>query len=152
MIEEGTKVAYTGLPGIHKVGESGQVLAATPDYCYVRWDGDVIDLVDSADLSVVGRRSVDVEAELDESLDIGVKEGVRDLYDQSGEIGVLDLLNSGGHLAVLTTAAENAYDLLASRVRHDPAVDEVLSALEPDEAERVVSMIATVLLRDVTAA
>lgn len=146
---EGQRVAFCGDPqaGL-SVDDRGKVLSSSGEASHVLWAtgsraGEVL-LVSNLDLVVAGQaRSYD-------DLDGGtlVTIAVRDTFDRTGHVGLLNALNEEGHLATFASIAEEAMQTVASRIRQDPSISEVLANLDPEEGAEFVAFTASVLLRD----
>lgn len=159
MIAEGRRVTYTGAEddlGL-VVGDRGQVLSHAGSHAHVLWAGGArtgkVDLVDTEDLveaSAPAPRRRSAAAEISESLAYGtmLSVAVRDTYDEVGEAGLLNSLNESGHLGGMAEIAEDALRYVAGRVREDPAFGEVLGHLDPEEGDALVTLCASVVLRD----
>jgi hypothetical protein len=130
------------------------VLSADAVGSHVQWvtgarAGNVT-LIPNEDIAAQGSSRTAVHDELDESLEYGslVSIAVRDVYDIDGETGVVEAMNEAGHLASLARFAEEAVSVVAAQVRTSPAFEAVLSQLEPEEADAIVTTAAASLLRD----
>lgn len=162
MIAEGSKVAYAGDDPSQDVGAIGRVLSvAGSDSVYVRWEGGpkraqvepvwVSDLVES---QRIGTSALVTTSSVAESFDMGLEFAgapglqVRAVYDEQGEDGLVTALNEGGRLAPMAEHCEEAMNLLASRIRTDPMMMEVLAHLEGDEAQSLIVRVAGLLLSD----
>ena len=151
MIREGSKVSYVGdgVEGLN-VGDTGKVVAASGASSHVRWltgarTGSVT-LVEDLDLVVGGKSAPSTYDGLDSGSLVSV--AVRDTYDVSGPVGLLNALNEEGHLATFASYAENALESVAASITSDPSMREVLAHLDPDEQGAFVTLAASVLLRD----
>jgi hypothetical protein len=151
MIREGAKVSYVGDDDDLAVGDRGKVISsAGASTSHVLWATGKrigqITLVEDADLVSSPKHA----AVSYDGLDSGslVTISVRDTYDSAGEVGLLNALNDEGHLASLSAIAEETVQIVASRLRSDPSMKEVLASLEPEEASEFVTFTASVLLRD----
>lgn len=151
MIREGCKVAYVGHPGEVAIGDVGKVLSDQGNASHIQWltgasKGRITGPWAHADL--VEQQST--TASIDDSLDDGtlVTVAVREVYDDSGDLGLLAALNEAGHLATFTELADEAMLVVAHHIRRDPAFSAVLSALDTDEADRLVGLTASYLMRD----
>lgn len=157
MIAEGKTVSYVGplYADGPNVGDTGKVLAHAGDHSHVQWATGArtsqVDLVSGDDLvEASGPRARTAAAEISDSLAYGtmLTVAVRETYDEVGETGLLNSLNESGHLGGMGEIAEDALRYVASRVREDPAFSEVLGQLEADEADSLVTLTASVVLRD----
>lgn len=159
MITEGSKVTYAGEDPFQDVGSIGKVVSAAGTYSHVMWEsgpkGGMIEVVDNDDLlpyrdkPVTARRTTVADG-FDSTLDMpGMPVlAVRSTYDEDGEEGLVTALNEAGRLAVLAEYAEEALSHIATRVRQDPAIAEVLAQLEPDEADSLVGRVSSLVLMD----
>ena len=150
-IREGAKVSYIGYPeGGLTVGDQGQVVAASGSASHVRWDSGVVAgqilLVENEDL--VQATAARTHEDIDFAHGPLVSLAVRDIYDESGEVGLLNAMAEAGHLAGFTEIAEEALGFVQGKVAADPSVAEALTQLDPAEQTEVLSMMATALLRD----
>lgn len=149
---EGQRVSYVG-DGDHGLqpGDRGKVLSAEADSAHVLWTtgrqaGNLL-FHDNYDLVAegAGRDSTHTIDSFHEPL---VSTAVRSTFDRYGSAGLLNALNEEGHLAVFAPIAEEAIQMVAARIREEPAFQEVLAHLDPQEGDEVVSVAAFVLLRD----
>lgn len=155
-MRDGQKVSFTGLDenGL-STGDRGQVISAADGYSHVLWStgartGAVM-IVDHSDLALAGRQ---VEATMDDGLEDSLEVGsldvtaAREIFDDSGEIGLLNTMSEQGHLASFAAIAEEASALISNRIRNDPSFRAVTAHLDDDEAERLVGLAQAVLVRD----
>lgn len=149
---EGQEVTWTG-PAIegHLPGDRGQLLSfAGRNVAHIQWStgaftGDV-EIVDIVDLQA-GR--VAVRGLVDDSLEVPLTLfAVRDVFDAEGEAGVLNAMASMGHLGTLAGIANEALGIVETRIRHDSSFREVLAHLDDHEAEALINLTATCLIRD----
>lgn len=148
-IPEGARVSYVGDGDDDlAVGDKGKVLSAAGSGSHVLWSSGARagDITLTANMDLISSRTVDY----DDSLDTGclVSVAVRETYDRGGEAALLNALNEEGHLATFAPFAEEALQMVASRIREDPSIREVLGQLEPDEGAEFIHLAASVLLRD----
>lgn len=161
MIVEGQQVAYAGdTDPFNEVGSLGKVVAMSGAAAHVQWTtgpkAGSIDLVETYELverrtaSTAITRDATTMGSFDAALDMPATEtiSVRATYDDTGEDGLVTALNEAGHLAVLAEYVDEAVGHLASRIRGDLTLGEVLAQLEQDEAESLVARVASVLLND----
>lgn len=150
MIREGAKVSYVGdeHDGL-AVGDVGKVLSASGSSSHVLWatGGQTGSITLVADMDLVANNKAPLSYD---GLDGGslVTVAVRDTYDVSGAVGLLNALNDEGHLATFGQIAEQAQQIVAASLRSDPSMTEVLASLDPDEASEFITFTAAVLLRD----
>lgn len=152
MTVEGQKVQYVGEDTMVGIGTLGKVLAANGTSQHVQWLGGLregqIDLVAEYDLVPFQTGDpMSVSAQFDASLDVPMSTlGVREVYDDSGEDGLINALGEAGHLATLSGYATEAVGQLATLLRHDPAFGPVLAQLDENEAESLVQRVTASLL------
>lgn len=155
-LRDAQRVSYVGpeRSGL-ALGDSGVVLSASGDAAHVQWAtgarADQVDFVSADDLVPVGKTPSHTTASaFEDSLTYGtmVTVAVRETYDESGEVGLLNALSAEGHLAGLSSVAEEALTLVASRLREDDALRQVLAQLDAEEGEALINLTAAVLLRD----
>lgn len=147
---DGARVSYVGDGGDElAIGDTGKVLSAGPTGSHVMWStgaraGDVT-LTLNNDL-VVSRRATSH----DDSLDSGglVATAVRQVYDRQGARGLLSSLDSEGHLSAMADMATTAIQSLATSIRRDPSMREVLASLDEEEGAEFVHLAAQALLRE----
>lgn len=152
---EGDAVSYIG-EGV-LFGAHGKLLATAGAHAgHVEWStgsqAGQVTLVDTDDL-VASRRSKPVVAardELDDSLEVGGLSvtAVRQVQDEEGPVGVLNFMASNGHLSGFAHIGEQALGFVTGLVRQDSGVREVTAQLDDDEAEGLIHLAASVLLRD----
>lgn len=154
MLDDGSRVAYTGVGGGPLAGDEGAVLVTDGHAAHVQWKTGAlagqVTLVDTVDLVPLSARRGAVEAALDDSLEVA---GVgtftaRQIYDDGGSEGLLNAMAEAGHLAAFTPIAEEALALVTGRLRACASIQQVVSHLEDDEADEVVRTAAAVLIRD----
>lgn len=147
---EGARVSYVGDDaGGPALGDQGRVVAHSGSASHVRWlTGQAtgqITLVAHEDLvQPTAARMVD------DDLSSGplVAIAVREVYDETGEVGLLNALAEAGHLAAFSEIAEEALGFVQGKVASDPSVAEALSHLESNEQMEVLSFLTAALLRD----
>lgn len=155
-MRDGQKVSFTGLDenGL-AYGDKGQVISADEGYSHVLWStgsrtGAVM-IVDHSDLAASGRQ---VEAAMDDGLEDSLEVGsldvtaAREIFDETGEIGLLNTMSEQGHLASFAAIAEEAATLISTRIRNDPSFRAVAAHLDDDEADRLVNLAQAILVRD----
>jgi hypothetical protein len=157
MITEGQQVAYAGdTDPFNEVGSLGRVVAVSGQAAHVQWTSGPkvgsVDFVEQFEL-VEARGPAQSETtgmSFDATLDMPTSASlqVRAAYDEAGEDGLVLALDEAGHLAMLAEYADRALEALVGDLRADPSFREVLGQLEADEADTVVSRVATVLLGD----
>ena len=152
MMREGSKVSYTGMDadGV-TLGDQGRVLATDGSRAEVLWytgaRTNQVTVADGYDLVVTGSRVAD---SLEDSLEVGglVTFSARHTYDQGGEVALLNQMAEAGHLAAFADIAEDALNLVASRLRHDASFRAVTAQLDEEEAEGVLRLASSCLIRD----
>jgi 2-hydroxy-3-keto-5-methylthiopentenyl-1-phosphate phosphatase len=68
--------------------------------------------------------------------------------ERSGPEGVFAQMAEEGHINLLADMAEEAIDLVASKLRRDPSFREVLGMMEDEDGDVFVRYAATHLLRE----
>lgn len=153
-MQEGQRVQWSGHYGSMtdpSVGDQGKILAIAGRGAHVLWSTGVragaTDLVALEDLAPT---TASAQGLLDDSLDYGTLTSfaVRETFDESGEAGVINQMASLGHLSAFEGIAHEALTLIASRIRHDPSIREVIASLDEEEGERVVRLASACLIRD----
>lgn len=162
---EGQRVAYAGdTDPFNEVGSLGKVIALSGLAAHVQWTSGPkqgsIDLVEQNEL-VTSTDPIQAQAHSSQSdlfdyslgaeaalVSVPVSLQVRAVFEESGEDGVLNMLSEAGHLAMLDAYAEEAVGHLSARVRQDPNVSSILAQLAPDEAEMLVTKMASTLLTE----
>lgn len=151
-LREGQRVSYVGDGGDGlAIGDRGKVVSSEGETCHVLWTtgsraGQILfhrdyDLVVSAQ----GQRNL---SDLDDFAAPLVSFSVRDTHDRYGNSGLLNALNEDGHLAAFARLAEDAIQAVASGVREDPSIQEVLSQLDDEDGDEFVMFATLTLLRD----
>jgi len=152
-IAEGAHVAYIGEgePDSPIVfGDEGHViLAAEGDGSHIQWTSgaarEAISLISNADLQEIKR----AQANLDESLEVPLQVvAARDIYDKSGSGGLLNSLNKEGRLGFFEDIAQRVVDGVYESIRDQPSFRTILGQLSPEEADSVLNLATTSLLRD----
>lgn len=149
---DGQVITYTGEPrqGVRS-GDQGKALVISPTYVHVMFHtgaaaGQVV-MCDRNDLE--SARRDEVTASLDDSLEFGFEAtAAQDLDEGDGVLGVVASLDERGYLAPLSDAADEAIALVASRVRQDHGIRQVLAGLDADSGELVIQHAAMSVLRD----
>lgn len=158
MLREGDVVSWvgTGAPGGPAVGDVGRVASSSGNSGHVLWTtgsrSGRVDLVAEWDVvpaPTVPKTGHSVTASLTDSLSMdGVHTAVRDTFEESGPAGLLSAMHALGDLACFATIAEEALILVATRLREDPQFAHTLAALDDPDADSLVSLASSVLLRD----
>ncbi len=157
MVCDGDVVSFGGYGGIPPgiaVGDRGVVLSAAPfgGSGHIQWRTGAragkVDYLDAEELRVVEAAAYRDAAEtsLDDSLEVGPRVAVREVYEQSGERGLVTALAEAGALSGITQIAEDVTAMAAARVRAD--LSSVLSQLDPDDAEAVVGTVTAACMRE----
>jgi hypothetical protein len=149
-IAEGEHVAYCGdgeFDCAVEVGNQGQVIKQASDQAsYVRWlEGPAtgeITLLANMDLAVLRGTEELPPVEPMQSF------AARQVYEAKGASGLINQLNEEGHLSFFSELAADAVNYVAENIKRDPAFRSVLAQLSPTEANELVHLSATVLLRD----
>jgi hypothetical protein len=137
-------------------GDQGKVLVTDSRVAHVLWATGVlagdVSIVDHEDLRTGSTRSV--SGSLDDSLELGglTSFSSRQVWDDQGHIGVLNVMVEGGHLASFIDIAEEALGIVAHRIRHDASFQAIAGELDDSEAETLVRTAAAALIRDAFAA
>jgi hypothetical protein len=149
-MKEGARVAYIGEPPEKgfAVGDEGRIIAMAGSGAHVQWasgeHSGEISITRLDDLTPIKRQARSF-ADTDGLL---VTVAVRDEYINGGASGLLNALNDEGHMANWSQYAEDALQLVATRIRQDPSMAEVVAQLDDEEAEEVIATATLVLLRD----
>lgn len=152
-IVEGAKVAWVG-PEVdgYEVGDSGSLLAfASGAYAHVTWaTGSHSGETEIVSIEDISTGHVAAKDPLADSLDMGglVSFSARQVMDTEGEAGVLNAMASMGHLTAFSSIAEDVMSQVAAQVRQDPSFRAVASQLDEDEAEALIRLATTCLIRD----
>lgn len=153
---EGERVAYVG-PEVdgRRVGDEGQVVSSAGDSQHVVWStGErqgAFDLVPDHELTPSGTsREAARQHVLDDSLEYGplLSFSAAKVYEESGGIGLVTALADDGHLANLAGLAEDLLGNLAEQVRGDASVQAALANLDEQDANDLVMLTASVLMRE----
>lgn len=159
-LHDGQLVSYAGADGHEEafVGDRGKVLVADGELSHVMWStgsraGEVT-LTPNEVLVASAGYEVTVEGSLDDSLELGgiVSFSSRQVWDESGPVGLLNAMVENGHLASFLDIAEDALGLVVHRIRHDASFRAMAAELDEDEAETLVRTAAAALIRDAFAA
>lgn len=136
----------------YEVGDSGSLLAlAGGSYAHVMWatgaHAGQTELVAVEDLST---GHVAAKDPLADSLEVGglAAFAVRQVMDTEGEAGVLNTMASLGHLTAFSSIAEEVMSSVTAKIRQDPSFREVMAHLDEEEAESLVRLATTCLVRD----
>lgn len=155
-MRDGQKVSYIGPDdnGL-TLGDRGEVISAAATGSHVLFttgaQANEVVLIDNMDLAPVGKQTqAKVEDGLDDSLEVGVISvtAAREMFDEVGEVGLLNEMAAQGHLLSFTAIAQEAADLIQSRIRNDPSFRAVTAQLEDEEADSLVRLASFVLVRD----
>jgi hypothetical protein len=149
-IPEGERVAYIGEPtDTLSVDDRGRVVQAAGKGSHVQWATGAakgsITLESNADLVSMRREVREGDDDLDGPL---VTFAVRDTYERQGVTGLLNALNRDGHLAFFEGLAVEAVEMISSSIQTDPSFRPVLAQLSPGEAQDLVALATSTLLRD----
>lgn len=156
-MRDGQRVSFVGNPALGlAMGDHGRVLSASGAASHVMWTSGArkgaVDLIDDVDLvpTRTASAAATVADALDDSLhfEASVALAVRDTFDTEGAPGLINAMSEAGHLARLASAAEDALELVAARVREDIDIAPLLGQLDADEREQVISTLSTAVLRD----
>lgn len=158
-LPEGAKVAYSGSFNRDNLtlGDEGKILMSDGQAVHVLMHTgarkDSVVLLPVEDVSLVSTARSSIEDSLyDGTLD-GISTlttvAVRNVYDRTGEGGLINALASSGELPDLENEAEKAIIGLAQVVRSNPVVQSVLSHLDEDEGDSFVNRLALAAIDDV---
>lgn len=155
-MRDGQKVSYIGPDDQGLVlGDRGEVISAAGSASHVLWTSgalkDEVVLIDNMDIAPVGKQTQAKVADgLDDSLEVGVftVTAAREMYDEAGEVGLLNEMAAQGFLASFVAIAQEASDLIQTRIRNDPSFRAVTAQLEDEEADSLVRLASFVLVRD----
>lgn len=158
MIIEGARVTYVGTDG-RAERQEGTVIAVTAtspsSVCHVQWATGAFEALYEDDLSDVDGRtqhahSASLHDPLADSLEVGSLQtySVRTVLDEGGEAALLNEMIRAGHLAGLGPVVDEAIALVAARLRQSLPFIEVTAQLDPEEADSLVSLASTCLVRD----
>jgi hypothetical protein len=89
-----------------------------------------------------------VTASLSETLGVDAHTAAREVFDEAGPAGLLSAMHACGDLVCFASIAEEAVDFVAARLREDPQFAHTLAALDDPDADSLVSLASSVLLRD----
>jgi hypothetical protein len=137
------------------LGSEGVVLDAGNTGCSIRWETGprtgAVDLVAHRHLvPTEGSRSI--SDEVDFSLDDGlVSFPAHQVMATRGVSGVYEAMVTEGHLDHLDSVAEEALELVASRLRRDPSFRQVISAVGDDQGDHLVAYATSRFLREALA-
>lgn len=144
MFHEGDSVTYTGTA---MPPAQGKLLYFASDRsAHVQWaegarNGE-IDLVDIYDITPVTSSAAMAR------IDPMGRSAVRRAMEREGESGVLNFLVTAGRLSTWTRIAADVQQMIESRLRVDASMEQVFEQLRPEEADRVISLAARTLVRD----
>ncbi len=147
-IPEGETVAYIGEPnGVLDVDDRGRVVQASGTGSHVQWTTGPSkgQITLESNLDLVSMRSCGGDESLEGPL---VTFAVRDTYDREGTTGLLNALNRDGHLAFFEPLAVEAVEMIRDNIRTDASFRPILSQLSADEAQELVALATSILLRD----
>lgn len=144
MFHEGDSVTYTGTA---MPPAQGKLLYFASDRsAHVQWAEGVrngeIDLVDIYDITPVTSSAAMAR------IDPMGRSAVRRAMEREGESGVLNFLVTAGRLSTWTRIAADVQQMIESRLRVDASMEQVFEQLRPEEADRVISLAARTLVRD----
>lgn len=152
-VAEGAMVSWVG-PGVdgYEEGDTGRLLAfASHTHAHVMWSTGAregqADLVAIEDLTTKRMAQRDLLAD---SLEVGGLEAfaVRQVMDAEGEAGVLNTMSALGHLTAFSSIAADIMTSVSARIRQDPSFRAVTAHLDDDEAEALIRLATTCLVRD----
>jgi len=147
-IPEGETVAYIGEPNdALDVDNRGRVIQAAGTGSHVQWSSGPSkgQITLESNLDLVSIRSRGGDDALDGPL---VTIAVRDTYDREGTTGLLNALNRDGHLAFFEPLAVEAVALVRDSIRNDASFRPILAQLSSTEAQDLISLATSTLIRD----
>jgi hypothetical protein len=147
-IPEGEQVAYIGEPtGSLDVDNRGRVVQAAGTGSHVQWTTGPSkgQITLETNLDLVSIRSRGDDDALDGPL---VTIAVRDVYEREGTTGLLNALNHDGHLAFFEPLAVEAVEMIRDNIRTDASFRPILAQLSSVEAQELVALATSTLLRD----
>ncbi len=156
MLIEGAVVSWVGQHHAVAVGDLGTVVSSSGGSGHVQWTTGAsrgkVDLVEEWDVvpapSSVSHRKA-VSASLNDTLGMdSAHTAARETFEDGGPAAVLSAMHEHGDLACFPSIAEGAVDYVAARLREDAKIAATLAALEDTEADSLVTLASTVLLRD----
>lgn len=155
-LQDGQLVSYAGADGYDDlfVGDHGKVLVADGEIAHVMWTtgsrAGTVTITESELLTGSAEYEMSVSGSLDDSLDVGglTSFSSREVWDESGPVGLLNTMVETGHLASFLDIAEEALGLVSHRIRHDASIRVITAELDEDEAETLVRKAAAALIRD----
>lgn len=154
-VHDGQIVSYAGDEGHDDlfVGDQGKVLVADGRSAHVMWStgsrtGDVT--ITDTDALNTGARDLSVSGSLDDSLEVGglVAFSARNVVDEQGIPGLLNIMSEAGHMSGFLDIAEEALAIVLHRIRHDASIRAITAGLEDEEADLLIRTAAAALIRD----
>jgi len=155
-LQDGQLVSYAGADGYDElfVGDRGKILVADGEIAHVMWStgsrSGTVTITEKDVLTASADYEMTVSGSLDDSLEVGglTSFSSRQVWDESGPVGLLNTMVETGHLASFIDIAEEALGLVAHRIRHDSSIRVITAELDEDEAETLVRTAAAALIRD----
>jgi hypothetical protein len=146
-MRDGARVAFLG---DDRLGDEGVVLDAGNTGSSVKWDRTGEIRLESNRLLVEITPRDRFNESIDDCLDTpGLTTfAVAETMERSGPEGVFAQMAEEGHINLLADMAEEAIDLVASKLRRDPSFREVLGMMEDEDGDVFVRYAATHLLRE----
>jgi hypothetical protein len=153
MYREGTKVAmvYADVRTHTEVGDTGKVVASGHEASHIHitsgFQAGQIVLVRNEDFVPTNAREASL---LDDSISEAgfVHTAVRAVFDRYGSVGLINDLSAEGSLSTFDAIAEQTLAFMASKVRQDPGVIQVMAELDADEQDEFVQTAVATILRD----
>lgn len=139
-LSDGQKVAFVGDPyDGHQIGDEGLVIVAGLNGSHVRWTtGDKanqITLMANLDVAPQGR----VIQDRPEREERAVTSHIHTAFDRGGGMGVVAALRRDGHLEEIFDGMTDQVEAhIASCLRQQPFMREVLSRFDDSEADEVL--------------
>lgn len=156
MLREGDAVSWVGdaIPGGLSVGDTGTVASSSGESGHVLWSTGArrgkVDLVEEMDVvPAPATQRHAVVSSLRDSLGFETTHtAAREVFEEAGAAGLLSAMHERGDLAGFPSIADGAAEFVSARLREDPDFGRTLAALDETEADSLVSLASTVLLRD----
>jgi len=151
MLTEGARVSYTGESrGRLGTGAEGRLLSISGDSGHVLFStGKVAGVVEFLPLHLLTAHGQAQPSLIADALDAPEQlssVAVRETVASSGEQGLVAALSEAGVLDELASIADEAAEMVASRIREDPGMRQIMAALDGEERDQVVSLTTSMIL------
>lgn len=147
MFFDGQTVSYVGEPygDTPTIGDIGIVVSAGHTASHVKWTtGPRKDtFTEMPHHEIVAATNLDPL-----HANTLVTFAVTEVHETRGILGIIASLSEEGHLGGFDQIAEDALAFVASRVRSDPSIQEVLASLPLEDGDDLVSVASVTLLAD----